>query len=163
MREFVPPAHAIRAQTATDIAAPPEYVAALYRDVEKWSETFPATIAHAQVTETGDNWQEIEVDHKKEGQVPNTLIFLSNTEIGLEERKQIYNASFLNKFEPATQGGTRYILTAYISLNGIFKVLKPFLKSYVHGQALKQMKNYVLDPLKMAAEKKHAQRAIGQS
>ena len=163
MREFVPPAHAIRVQAAIDIAAPPVYVAALYRDVEKWSETFPATIARAHVTETGDNWQEIEVAHKKEGRVPNMLIFLSDTEIGLEEKKRIFNASFLNKFEPAPQGGTHYILTAYISLNGIFKVLKPFLKSYVHRQALKQMKSYVLAPLKIAVEKKHAQGALEQS
>jgi hypothetical protein len=159
VREFVIPANAIRAQAAIDIAASPEHSAAVYRNIEKWNETFPATIEHARVVETGDNWKEIEVAHKKEGRVPNTLIFLSDTEIGLEERKHAFNASFLNQFEPAPHGGTHYVITAYISLNGIYKVLKPFLKSYVHRQALKQMKSYVLDPLKRAAEKKHTQGA----
>lgn len=157
MREFVPSHDAIRAEAAIDIAAPPEYVAAVYRDVEKWGETFPATIEHAQVTETGDNWNRIEVAHKKEGHVPNMLIFLSDTEIGLEESKKKFEASFLNKFERAAGGGTHYVMTAYINLKGVYKVkvLKPFLKGYVRRQALKQMRSYVLVPLKTAAEKEH--------
>jgi len=59
MREFVPPRHAIQAQAAIDIAAAPELVAAVYRHVEKWGETFPATIEQAQVTATGDNWRQV--------------------------------------------------------------------------------------------------------
>jgi hypothetical protein len=153
MREFVPSNDAIQAEAAIDIAAPPKRVAAVYRNVEKWEEIFPATIAHAEVIETGDNWQQIEVAHKKEGRVPNLLIFRSDTEIALEESKKLFDASFLNKFEPGTLGGTRYVITAYINLKGIFNVLKPFLKRYVRQQALKQMKSYVLDPLKIAAER----------
>ena len=153
MREFVPSHNAIQAEAAIDIAAPPNHVATVYRDVARWGETFPASIEQAYVVEEGDNWKQIEVIHKKEGRVPNTLIFLSDTEIGLEERKHIFNASFLNKFEPGAKGGTHYAITAYISLKGVYKVLKPFLKNYVRRQALKQMKSYVLDPLKTAAEK----------
>lgn len=155
-REFVPPHHAIQVQAAIDIAAPPDRVAAVYCNVGKWSEIFPATIEHAKIIETGDNWKEIKVAHKHEGRVPNTLIFLSDTEIGLEESKKIFNASFLNSFEPATGGGTHYVITAYISLKGVYKVLKPFLKGYVRRQALKQMSSYVLGPLKTAAEKERS-------
>lgn len=153
VREFAPAHDAIQVQAAVDIAAPPRHVAAVYRDVEKWGDTFPATIEYAQVTETGDNWEQIEVAHKKEGRVPNTLVFLSDTEIGLEESKRIFNASFLNKFEPSAKGGTHYVITAHISLKGVYKVLEPLLRSYVRRQALKQMKSYVLEPLKTAAEK----------
>lgn len=153
MREFRPDPHAIQAEAAVDIAAPPERVAALYRNVEKWAETFPATIAYAHVIETGSNWEKIEVSHKKEGRVPNTLIFLSDTAIGLEESKKRFDASFLNTFEPNANGGTHYVVTAYISLKGIYKVLRPLLVPYVRQQALKQMKSYVLNPLKTAAEK----------
>jgi hypothetical protein len=153
MREFIPSPHAIKAQAAIDIAAPPASVAALYRAVEKWGETFPATIAKAQVIQTGDNWAQIEVSHRSAGRVPNTLIFLSDTEVGLEESKKRFDAKFLNKFEPAVGGGTHYVITAYISPKGIYRVLRPFLKAYVRRQALNQMKNYVLEPLKTAAEK----------
>lgn len=153
MREFVPSPSAIQAEAAIDIAASPNHVATVYRDVASWGETFPATIEQAHVIEEGDNWKQIEVIHKKEGRVPNTLIFLSDTEIGLLESKKIFNASFLNKFEPGAKGRTHYAITAYISLKGVYKILKPFLKGYVRQQALKQMKNYVLNPLKTAAEK----------
>ncbi len=152
---FAPSPNAIQAQAAIDIAAPPDHVAAVYRAVEIWGETFPTTIEDAQVTETGENWKQIEVAHKKEGRVPNTLIFLSDTEIGLEESKKKFTASFLNQFEPVADGGTHYVITAYISLKGVYQVLKPFVKGYVRRQALKQMKDYVLHPLKTAAEKEH--------
>ena len=61
---FVPPQNAIQTEAAIDIDAPPEQVAAVYRDVEKWCETFPATIEWAQITQTGDNWKQIQVAHK---------------------------------------------------------------------------------------------------
>lgn len=153
MREFQVPENAIKIETAIDIAAPPEYVASLYRDVEKWGETFPATIEKARVIKTGENWKEIEVDHKQEGCVPNTLFELSPTEIGLQESKQRFNASFVNKFESTPGSGTHYVICAYISPKGIYKFLKPIIKGYVRRQSLKSVKNYVMDPLKTAAEK----------
>ncbi|MHB1134568.1 MAG: SRPBCC family protein [Chloroflexota bacterium] len=156
MRRFTAPDHAIQTQAAIDIAAPPEQVAAVYRNVERWGETFAATIDRAWVIETGANWQLVEVAHKKEGRVPNTLIFLSDTVIGLEESKKSFDASFLNEFEPAANGGTRYVLTAYVSLKGIYKLLKPFLEGYVRRRSLRQMRAYVLNPLKTAVEKERS-------
>jgi hypothetical protein len=151
MRRFVP-SPAIIAQAAIDIAAPPGEVAMLYCAVEKWSETFAATIEQAHVTQAGDTWKRIEVLHKREGWVPNTLILLSGTEIWLEESKKLYDACFLNQFEPAVGGGTHYLITAYIRLKGIFGVVQPLLGGYVRRRALAQMRRYVLDPLKNAAE-----------
>lgn len=87
-----------------------------------------------------------------EGRVPNTLIFLSETEIALEESKKRFNAVFLNQFLPMAQRGTHYMITAYITLKGIYRIMKLFVKHYVRGQALKQMEQYVLAPLKTAAE-----------
>jgi hypothetical protein len=153
-REFQIPGSTIETEAAIDIAAPPDQVAGIYRDVEKWGETFPATIEHAKVIKTGEKWQEIEVNHKQEGCVPNTLYDLSATEIGLKESKHKFNASFVNTFEPAPGGGTHYVIHSYISLKGIYKVFEPFLKGYVRRQSLKSMKEYVLDPLKTAAEKR---------
>jgi hypothetical protein len=155
MRKFEPSHDAIHAQTALDIAATPKHVAAVYCEVERWGEIFPATIKRAQVTETGDNWKQIEVTHKNEGNVLNTLILISDSEIGLEESKKRYNASFLNQFEPGVNGCTHYVITAYISLKGIYKALQPCIKGYVRWQARRQMKKYVLDPLKISAEKEH--------
>jgi hypothetical protein len=153
IRGFVPPRNAIQAEAAIDISASPEYVASLYRNVEKWGETFPATIASARITNYGTNWKEIDVEHKKERRVPNTLIDLSDNEIALKESKRKFSASFINRFEPASDG-THYVIRAYIRLKGIYRLLKPLLKGYVRRQAIKQMKTYVLSPLKAAAEKR---------
>jgi hypothetical protein len=153
MRKFVPSPKAIQTRTEIDIAAPPEYVAAIYRDAYKWGETFPATIERARVIESGENWAQIEVMHKQEGRVPNTLIFLSITVIALEESKKKFNASFLNEFKARPDGTTHYVITSYVTPKGVYKLLKPFLQCYVHRQALRQMKNYVLEPLKRAAER----------
>lgn len=153
MPEFTIPPHAIQTEAAIDIAAPPDKVAAIYRAVDQWGETFPATIERACVIGSGKNWKQIEVSHKQEGCVPNTLFDLSDTEIGLQESKHKFNASFMNKFEPDPGGGTHYVIHAYISPKGIYKFLKPFLKGYVRRQSLKSMKAYVLEPLKTAAEK----------
>ena len=153
MREFVIPQDAIEEEAAINIAAPPERVAAVYRDVEKWGDTFPATIESAHVIKTGDNWKQIEVDHKQAGRVPNTLIDLSPTEIGLTESKRKFNARFLNRFERAANGSTHFVIHAYISPKGIYKVLKPLLVGYVHRQILEQVKSYVLEPLKAVVEK----------
>jgi hypothetical protein len=64
MRKFAPNPHAIKAQAAIDIAAAPEQVAAIYRDVEKWGET-SGTIERAQVSRPAITGQ-IEVTHKME-------------------------------------------------------------------------------------------------
>ena len=153
MREFVIPKNAIEEEATITIAAPPERVAEIYRDVENWGNTFPATIESARVIKTGDHWKQIEVDHKKEGRVPNTLIDLSPTAIGLKESKKRFNAGFLNRFERTANGGTHYVVHAYVSPKGIYKLLKPILAGYVHRQMLKQVRSYVLEPLKVAAEK----------
>ncbi|HET6596787.1 MAG TPA: SRPBCC family protein [Anaerolineales bacterium] len=156
MREFVIPKNAIEEQAAIHIAAPPERVAAVYRDVEHWGDTFPATIQSARVIKTGNNWKEVDVTHKQEGRVPNTLIDLSPTEIGLWESKKKFNAGFLNRFERTANGETHYVVHAYIRPKGIYKLIRPFLVGYVHRQALKQVKGYVLEPLKVAVEKQLA-------
>jgi hypothetical protein len=153
MREFAVPKDAIEEEAAIDIAAPPERVAAVYRDVEKWGDTFPATIESARVIKTGSNWKLIEVAHKMEGRVPNTLIDFSPTEIGLQESKKKFNASFLNRFERITNGGTHYVVRAFVSPKGIYKLIKPLVVGFVHRQVLKQVRNYVMEPLKTAVEK----------
>lgn len=152
-RDFILRQEAIQAEAAIDIAAPPERVAAVYCDVERWGETFPATIESARVTQSGENWKQILVMHKMEGQVPNTLIEISATEIGLEESKKKFNASFLNRFAPGMEGQTHYIVHASIRLKGIYRLLKPFISGYVRRRALRQLRHFVLEPMKTAAER----------
>ena len=124
----------------------------MYCAVDQWDEIFPATIAAARVTETGSNWQRIEVTHKIEGRVANTLIVLSDTVIALEESKRRFDASFLNQFQPAAHGGTRYVITAHIRLKSILRTFQSLLAGYVRRKAREQMRQYVLEPLKTAVE-----------
>jgi hypothetical protein len=149
---FTMPEDAIQTQASIDIMATPQQVAAVYCDVARWDTTFPATIEHARIVDTGTNWQQILVVHKKEGRVPNTLFMLSDTAIGLKESKKRFDASFLNRFEPAGNNATHYVITSYVELRGIYRVLKPFLIPYVRQRSLKQMRSYVLEPLKAAVE-----------
>ncbi len=158
-REFIPPKGAIRTQVSTDIAAPPEQVAAVYRDVDRWGDLYPKTIVRARVVETGENWVQVEVQHRLEGRVPNTLIFLSPLKIGLFESKHRFNARFLNDFQPADGQATHYVITSYISLKGIYRLLKPLLVGYVHRQSRRQMMDYVLRPIKEAVERQQQKAA----
>jgi hypothetical protein len=152
MREFKPNPKAIWTQAAIDIDAPPDRVAAVYRDVDRWGETFPATIESARITRRGENWKEIEVTHRQEGTVLNLLIDLAGDEIGIQESKRKFDASFRNRFEPGADGGTHYVIDGYIVPKGFYRLLKPFLTGYVRRHTFRQMQNYVLEPLKRAAE-----------
>jgi hypothetical protein len=111
----------------------------------------------AHIIKTGDNWQRVDVLHRIEGHIMNELIFLSQTEIALKENKRQFRAGFLNQFLSVARCETRYVITAYISLKGIYKMLRPVLEAYVRKQALKQINQYVLEPFKKAAEKVHSE------
>lgn len=155
IRKFQVPKRVIQTRVEMDIDAPPEKVASLYGDVDRWSELYPATIAHAVVVKSGDNWKEVEVSHKIEGCVPNLLIYLSATCIGLEEHKHMFDAWFLNDFQSAGGGSkTRYVITSYIRSKGFFRLMMPFLTGYIHRQSRLQMTDYVLLPIKSAIEKR---------
>ena len=150
--KFVLPVDGIQTRVSIEINAAPKQVADVYCDVSRWHTTFPATIEHARVVNTGANWQQIEVSHKQEGRVPNTLFFLSDTTIGLTERKKHFDATFLNQFEAADNETTHYVITSYVKLRGLYRVLRPFLVHYVQRRSRDQMRAYVLEPLKAAVE-----------
>lgn len=152
---FSIPEDGIRSEAWIDIAVLPEQAAIVYRDVENWGKIFPATIAYAQVVRTGEHWQVIEVAHKQEGRVPNTLFNLSETEIGLVEHKKKFDAWFLNRFLPAANGGTRCTIIGSVRLKGFYRLVTPLLRSYVRRQTVERMRHYVLEPLKSAAEQKY--------
>lgn len=153
LKKFTIPAGVIRAEASIDIAAPPSRVASVYRNVERWNEIYPATIAGAQVVQAGDRWKEIMVVHKQEGNVSNTLFDLSETEIGLVEHKKKFDAWFINRFLHAPSGGTNTAIGGYIRLKGTYRLLAPLLKGYVRRQMARRLRVYVLEPLKAAAEK----------
>ena len=132
---------------AIHIDAPPEQVAAIYLDVANWHRTFPATIKAARVVRESLGEIFIEVDHV-EGRVPNVLRPKSPTRIDLEEDKRRYHATFSNEFQ-AEGGGTRYSLDAHVQLKGANRLLAPLVGPLIRSR----MRRFVLEPMKVAAER----------
>lgn len=151
--KILKPERAIEVRATVDIRAPRERAVAVYLDVAHWGRTFPRTIHSARIVREANGSQEIVVDHKVEGLVTNRLTVADGYRIWLEERKKRFDAVFLNEFD-AIDGGlaTRYGVTGYVSLKGIYRALQPLLRAYVRRRALRQITEYVLEPLRAAVE-----------
>ena len=90
----------------------------------------------------------VEVDHRTAGRAINVIRPLSARIIELEEHKPKYDATFVNRFEPA-EDGTRYTVVADIRLRMPYALLAPFVKGYVR----RIVRRYVLEPMRDAAER----------
>jgi hypothetical protein len=88
----------------------------------------------------------VEVDHRQ-GKVLNVISDLSPDRVALWESKRRYDATFVNSFEPAP-AGTRYHVSADVELKGSARWLAPFLHRYIR----RQIRRYVLEPMRRAAE-----------
>jgi hypothetical protein len=137
----------LHVEASIDIVSPQPLVMGLYMDYDNWHELFPLTIRSARCVKEENGVFIIEVDHKKEGFVMNILTVLSNEEIQLEEFKPNYNATFINRFQPIAMG-TRYTISANISLKGIYKIAAPFIKNVVKNRIME----LVLKPMKKLSE-----------
>ena len=119
----------------------------MYRDYRGWPQLFPATIAGVRPVSAESDAVLLEVAHKREGPVVNRLRVLSSKGIELCEWKQRYDARFVNYFEP-DELGTRYTLSAEITVKGAWRMLEPFMRPYV----TRQMVRFVVEPLRRHAE-----------
>jgi hypothetical protein len=110
-------------------------VFALYATWERWPQLFPKTIRGVRLIREEGNVRAIDVDHV-EGHVPNLMSIVSSELIVLEEQKWRYDARFENHFEPGT-GGTRYTVTADVTLLGPLRwlrfIAKPFIRSRIRA------------------------------
>jgi uncharacterized membrane protein len=141
----------IHATVSEHINAPVERVFALYANPDNWPSIFPTIRSVRIVREAGEE-QVVEVDHVSEGKVINVVRKISATQIELQEFKSRYDATFVNVFEPEP-GGTRYTVSAEVRLKGLYRLAAPFVKPLVR----KQMRRYVLAPMKTAVEKNNAE------
>ena len=138
------------AEASIIIRAPWTQVAELYRDHQGWSRVFPATIRGVRLVRRDGARTELEIEHR-EGKVVNVLTEVSPQRVDLWETKRRYEGSFVNCFEPVPEG-TRYSVTADITLKGPAKLLGPVLGGYIRRQVIR----YVLEPLRIAAERDQA-------
>jgi hypothetical protein len=142
------PVRAIRASASTLIRAPQDTVFALYADWEHWPRLFPRTIRGVRLVASEGSSRTIDVDHS-EGHVPNVMSIVSPELIVLDEHKRRYDARFENHFEPlAGSRGTRYAVTAAVTLHGKLRWLGPLAKPLIRSR----IRRYLLDPLRRAAE-----------
>lgn len=141
----------IHVREATTIRAEPRRLAALYLDHARWPSLFPATIRRTRELARNDGATLVEVDHRTEGRVVNVIRPLSPTVIALDERKPRYDATFVNRFEPAP-GGSRYTVEATIRFRMPYALIAPLLGSVVRRRVLA----FVLQPMLEAVERESA-------
>jgi hypothetical protein len=136
----------IHAAISEHVNAKADDVRALYADPHNWAAVFSKTIKAANILRREAAATIVEVDHA-EGRVSNILRHVSPTRIELRELKRRYDATFLNDFV-SEDDGMRFTLTASVFLKWPYRLAEPLLKPLV----LRQMRRYVVVPLKRAAE-----------
>jgi hypothetical protein len=143
----------VRIRETLAIRAAPQRLATLYIDYPNWSRLFPATIRGARWI--GDDGRDItvEVDHRSEGRVVNIIRPISSTVIALDEFKPRFDATFVNRFEPAGDG-TRYVLDAEIHFRVPYALIAPLLRGIIR----RRMRRFVLEPMRDAAEPERPRR-----
>ena len=143
----------VRVRETLAIRSAPQELAALYLDYPNWPRLFPATIRG--VRWIGDDGRDImvEVDHRAEGRVVNIIRPISSTVIALDEFKPRFDATFVNRFEPAVDG-TRYVLDAEIRFRLPFALIAPLVRWIVR----RRMRRFVLEPMRDAAEPERPRR-----
>jgi hypothetical protein len=141
----------LQAEVSIVIRAPQALVAQLYRDYHNWSQLFPATIRNVRLVRAEGARTELEIERREGRQVPNVMTEISANRIDLWEAKRHYDADFVNLFEEIPEG-TRYTVLAYIRLKGVARLLSPFLNGYIRWQIMR----YVLEPMKVAAQRNQA-------
>jgi hypothetical protein len=137
----------VHASASRLIRASPDRVAAIYADIAGWPRVFGRTIAGVRVLDERGPTTTIEVDHVS-GRVLNVMSVVAPDEIRLDEWKKRYDARFTNRFERVA-GGTRYVIVAEVALKGFLRALAPIARPIVR----RQMKRFVLDPIKAVAER----------
>lgn len=141
----------VRVEAELPVRASPEQLAGLYLDYARWPELYPDTIAGVQLQRREGQTLTLEVQHRTAGRVLNVLRPRSGFEVELFERKPRYQATFLNRFEPAAYG-TRYVVCAEVQLRWPYRLLAPLL----HGYVRRAIRRFVLAPMRAHAEQQHA-------
>jgi hypothetical protein len=134
---------------ATRIDAFRDDVVALFLDYDRWPRIFPETIRGAELAWRGSSTIAVMVDHRKERRVLNILTICRPDVVILQEHKSLYDAVFVNHFEPAF-GGMRYSIDAEVHVKQPFTLIAPFLSGVVE----RALRRYTLDPVRRAAERR---------
>ncbi len=127
------------------LEARPDVAAELYVRVDCWQDIFSQTIKAAHVIERGVNWVDVEVSHRTAGVVPNTLVFISPTCIGLMESKPLYHGWFRNEFR-ACDKGTDYVLSGWLVLKAWLRPVTPLVAWWVRRRMAAAMRQFVSVP-----------------
>ena len=139
---------------STTVSAPPATVCDVYAEYRNWPRLFP-TINGVRLLRREGAALVLEVDHL-EGMVVHELLVRPPDEISLREVHRRFDALFLNRFQ-AIPGGTRFTVTGEIHLNGVARLLQPFLPGYVR----KRMERLQLQSVKAEAEARARRAARG--
>jgi hypothetical protein len=89
------------------------------------------------------------VQHRKEGRMLNVLTTRGPEVVELREYKRRFDATFVNRFEPAPEG-TRYTIDATVRLALPYALLAPLLCGVVE----RSLRRFTLEPMRVAAERR---------
>ena len=141
----------IRTSVWVSIHAPPGRVVATFLDYARWPTVFPLTIAGTELVRRSPSTLEVMVHHREEGRVLNVLIIRRPDVVELREYKRRFDATFVNRFEPAPEG-TRYTIDATVRLAWPYSLLAPLLAPLLRGVVERALRRYTLEPMRAAAE-----------
>jgi hypothetical protein len=139
----------VRTSVWVIVHAPPARVMATFLDYARWPAVFPLTIAGTELVRRSPSTLEVMVQHRKEGRMLNVLTTRGPEVVELREYKRRFDATFVNRFEPAPEG-TRYTIDATVRLALPYALLAPLLCGVVE----RSLRRFTLEPMRVAAERR---------
>jgi len=138
---------AVHVTVTATLEAMRDRLVGLLLDYTQWPRIFSASIARTELVRRDARSMVVMVHHRREGRVVNVLTDCGDGVVVLREFKRRYDATFVNRFDPAPDG-TRYTVDAAVRIEQPFTLIAPLLRGVVE----RAIRRYTIEPLRAAAK-----------